>query len=127
MLRGQRVLILVDELVFGLGLAHELEVAEARVIGPVTTASLALELLQRSAVDAAVLDYRQGQRGTSSEVTLALAVNGIPFLFHTDSPLETAMAYLGIPLVEKTAPVSQLVAAIQHLLATSNSRRLVSE
>jgi hypothetical protein len=127
MLRGQRVLILVDELIFGLGLARELEVAEASVIGPVTTASLALELLQRSAVDAAVLDYRLGQRGTSSEVTLALAENGIPFLFHTDNPVETAMAYPGIPLVEKTAPASELAAAVQLLLATRNSRRLVPE
>jgi two-component system, response regulator PdtaR len=81
-LSGWRVLVVEDEPLIALDLRDTLEGWGCRVIGPVATASAALELVKESLPDCAVLDVNLG-RETSEPVAAALRSRHCPFIVMT--------------------------------------------
>jgi DNA-binding response OmpR family regulator len=81
--RGLRVLIAEDEYLLADDLRRELEAAGARVLGPVPSVAMALDLLQApDAPDVAVLDVNLGGEHVYP-VAEALRARGVPFVFVT--------------------------------------------
>jgi DNA-binding NtrC family response regulator len=81
-LDGRSVLILEDEPVIGFALEDMVETMGGRVCGTAFRVAEALDLLDRHACEAAILDVNiAGERSYS--VADALAARGIPFIFAT--------------------------------------------
>jgi CheY-like chemotaxis protein len=74
-----RILIVEDETLVAIEIAQVLNGAGFDVVGPVRSVCAALELLERSGCDAAVLDINLGTE-TSEPVALALRKHGTPFV-----------------------------------------------
>jgi DNA-binding response OmpR family regulator len=113
-LEGLRVLVVEDDPIIALDVASSLTMAGATVLGPAYTVSKALELIACSPVDAGVLDYRL-EAETASPVAHRLVAMEIPFLFHTSSSSNPALAHPGVPIVDKPTRPEQLVAAVNAL------------
>ena len=116
-LDGLRVLVVEDDPIIALDVASSLTVAGAIVLGPAYTVSQALELIDRSPVDAAVLDYRL-EAETASPIAHRLVAMEIPFLFHTSSSSSPALAHPGVLIIDKPTRPGQLVAAVNALTRT---------
>jgi CheY-like chemotaxis protein len=113
-LDGLRVLVVEDDPIIALDVAASLTVAGATVVGPAYTVRQALELVDRSPVDVAVLDFRL-EAETASPIAHRLVAMDIPFLFHTSSSSNPALAHPGVPIVDKPTRPEQLVAAVSAL------------
>ena len=74
-------------------------------------------MIDRSPMDAAVLDYRL-EAETAAPIASRLVSLGIPFLFHTSSTTNPALAHPGVPIVDKPTRPEQLVAAVNALPRT---------
>ena len=82
LLKLASILIVEDEPFVALELKASVEEAGGRVVGPVGSAVAALELLEREAVAAAVLDV-QLRDGIVTPVVSALVRLGIPMIFQS--------------------------------------------
>ena len=82
LLRLASILIVEDEPFVALELKASVEEAGGRVVGPVGSAEAALELLEREAVAAAILDV-QLRDGIVTPVVSALVRLGIPMVFQS--------------------------------------------
>jgi CheY-like chemotaxis protein len=81
-LAAKRVLVVEDEYLVAMDLSAWLEAAGAHVVGPASNVNAALEALQCSELDGAILDVNL--RGEMAyPVADALAARGIPFVFTT--------------------------------------------
>jgi CheY-like chemotaxis protein len=79
---AKRVLVVEDEYLVAMDMSAFLEAAGAHVVGPASNVSAALEVLQRTELDGAILDVNL--RGEMAyPVADALAARGIPFVFTT--------------------------------------------
>ncbi|MFT4252635.1 MAG: HWE histidine kinase domain-containing protein [Caulobacter sp.] len=81
-LRDQRVLVVEDEALVAMELARVLALAGAQVIGPAGDVEEALELIESSLIDRAVLDVNLGGRMVTP-VARALSERAIPFVYLT--------------------------------------------
>lgn len=79
------VLLVEDNFIVGLSLAMELEAEGFRVIGPVGRVVPALQLVEQTPVDAAVLDVDVAGE-LSFPIAEALLAKGIPVAFVTAHP-----------------------------------------
>ncbi len=111
-LEGLRVLIVEDDPIIALDVAYHLRGAGADVIGPAYNLAHAARLIEASAIDAAVLDYRL-ETETATPVAYRLTALGVPFLFHTSSRGQPELEHPGVPIVDKPTRPGQLVAAIK--------------
>jgi CheY-like chemotaxis protein len=85
LLRGKRYLVLDDEFLIALDIQQILELAGAKHVASVASASEAIELLRREPkFDIAVLDVKLGaSEDNSLGVASVLAKAGTPFVFLT--------------------------------------------
>jgi DNA-binding response OmpR family regulator len=67
LLDGLRVLVVEDDPIIALDVTSSLARAGATVVGPAYTVALALDLIDCSPIEAAVLDYRL-EAGTASPI-----------------------------------------------------------
>ena len=100
-----RVLVVEDEWLIAADLAECLETAGVEVLGPVTTVSDALLLVEAAAaeggINAAVLDMNIGGAAVTP-VADALAAIGVPFLYATGYPTKHGRGrHDGAPLLQK--------------------------
>ncbi len=91
-LLGYLVLIVEDEPIISLDIAATLETAGAEILGPYSSANIALralaEISHGGEPDAAVLDVNLGGH-TSESVARELEKLSVPFVFHTGNfPVE---------------------------------------
>ncbi len=91
-LLGCLVLVVEDEPIISLDIAATLETAGAEILGPYSSAKIALsaleEIAQGSEPHAAVLDVNLGGH-TSEAVARKLITLSVPFVFHTGNfPVE---------------------------------------
>lgn len=114
LLFGLRVLVLEDDPIIALDVAQTLADAGATILGPAYRVAQALDLIERSAIDVAVLDFRL-ETATASPVAHRLSARGIPYLFHTSSRGGPAQAHPGVPIIDKPTHPERLVAAIKAL------------
>ena len=114
LLLGLRILVVEDDAIIALDIAGTLADAGATVIGPVYRVARALDLLETSAIDIAVLDYRL-ESETISPVADRLSTQGIPYLFYTSSRSQVEQAHPGVPILDKPTRPEQLVVALKAL------------
>jgi CheY-like chemotaxis protein len=112
------VLVLVDEWLIAELLQDALVEAGYRVLGPVSRVHEALQLLENSTPNIAVLDV--SLRGeTSFEVARALAERSIPFVFMTGYVSNDLMGeFRGRPVLNKPVDDAKLLSCIATALAS---------
>jgi PAS domain S-box-containing protein len=74
-----RILIVEDEVLVAVEIAHVLTGAGFEIVGPARSVAAALELLKQHSCDAAVLDINLGSE-TSEAIALNLTASGTPFV-----------------------------------------------
>ena len=117
-LSGCRVLVVEDEYLIASEVKRWLRSAGAEVIGPVSRADLALDLIAERKPDAAVLDVNLGDGDTVYPVADRLGVLGVPYLFATgDVRVSGASPGASRPILEKPFVASELVRALTKLVA----------
>lgn len=114
-LSGKRILVVEDNYILAMDVCHWLEDAGAQVVGPVSNAEHARELLSHGQVDRAVVDINLGQ-GPTYEVAHSLAEHGVLFVLttgydHSAIPVE----HQGMPRLEKPFRGPDLVQALLRL------------
>jgi CheY-like chemotaxis protein len=78
----KRVLVVEDEYLVAMDMSTYLEAAGAQVVGPASNVNAALEVLERTELDGAILDVNlHGEM--AFPIADALAARGIPFVFMT--------------------------------------------
>jgi CheY-like chemotaxis protein len=113
-LTGLRVLVVEDEPVVAMCLEDILEELGCVTIGPASRLAEGLELAERGALDAAILDINLfGERSTP--IAEALRARGVPFVFASGygSPPEG----FGAAMIGKPYRAAEIDAALRGLLA----------
>ncbi|PSC02680.1 hypothetical protein SLNSH_22725 [Alsobacter soli] len=121
-LQQSRVLVLEDQYLLAMQVEEDLQSKGAQVVGPVATASEALELIESTEIDAAVLNVRL-KNGTSFAVADELLRRGVPFVFVT--AFEQQMlpeTYVSIPHLTKPLKPTELVTALLALVSANAER-----
>jgi two-component SAPR family response regulator len=111
------VLVVEDEMLVGMELKSLLERQGCAVIGPASTVSRALALLDHEQVDAALLDLNlNGEPATP--VAAALTTQGVPFVLVTGySEAQSSQPELqNATRVDKPVNHQDLVRALAHVL-----------
>lgn len=114
-----KVLIVEDEWLIAIDIATTVEGCGYEVLGPAHTVATALEILESSRVDCAMLDVNlRGE--TSYPVADALAGRGIPFAFlsgYASSHLRSC--YQAHPLLSKPVDHDALCVELERMLRSS--------
>lgn len=112
-LAGKRILVVEDEFLIALMLADALQSEQAKVVGPVNTHEAGLALIQREAIDAAVIDLNL--RGVRNDALGSeLRRRNIPFLIATG--YGKASQTLAAPVLNKPFTAERFIAALSDLL-----------
>lgn len=123
LLNGKRCLVLDDEFLIALDIQQILELAGAKHVASVATASEAMELLRREPkFDLAVLDVKLGwSEGNSLDVAAMLAKAGTPFVFLTGMRVDNVHAkkFPQAPVVEKPYDALTLLDGAQRALKSA--------
>jgi CheY-like chemotaxis protein len=123
LLAGKRCLVLDDEFLIALDIQQILELAGAKHVASVASASEAIELLRREPkFDLAVLDVKLGDaEGNSLDVAAMLAKAGTPFVFLTGMRVDNVHAkkFPQAPVVEKPYDALTLLDAAQRALKSA--------
>ena len=120
LLTGKRCLVLDDEFLIALDIQQILELAGAKHVASVATASEAIALVRREAkFDLAVLDVKLGgSEDNSLGVASELAKTGTPFVFLTGMRVDNVHArkFPQAPVIEKPYDTMALLDAVQRAL-----------
>ena len=123
LLAGKRCLVLDDEFLIALDIQQILELAGAKHVASVASASEAIELLRREPkFDLAVLDVKLGDaEGNSLDVAAMLAEAGTPFVFLTGMRVDNVHAkkFPQAPVVEKPYDALTLLDGAQRALKSA--------
>ena len=123
LLAGKRCLVLDDEFLIALDIRQILELAGAKHVASVASASEAIELLRREPkFDLAVLDVKLGgAEGHSLGVAAMLAKAGTPFVFLTGMRVDNVHAkkFPQAPVVEKPYDALTLLDGAQRALKSA--------
>lgn len=114
-LAGCSILIVEDETLIALDLTVALEASGASVLRAVTLAK-AMELVQTTALCAAIVDFRLGAE-RSDRLCAELREHDVPFMLYTG---DTGHAQQDVPVVTKPASMPTVVATLTALI---NRRR----
>jgi CheY-like chemotaxis protein len=98
---AKRVLVVEDEYLVAMDVSAWLEAAGAHVVGPASNVNAALEVLECTELDGAILDVNL--RGEMAyPIADALAARGIPFVFTTGYDTRTMpVRFAGVKRCEK--------------------------
>jgi two-component SAPR family response regulator len=118
LLAGKQLLIVEDEILVALPLLEHLEMLQAHVIGPIGSVSKALQVLEATRVDAAILDVNLAGQYVWP-VAESLAAAGTPFLFLTGyiDAQSFPSTLRNIARVSKPSTPEQVVAVLKQLWA----------
>ena len=123
LLAGKRCLVLDDEFLIALDIQQILELAGAKHVASVASASEAMELLRSEPkFDLAVLDVKLGgAEGHSLGVAAMLAKAGTPFVFLTGMRVDNVHAkkFPQAPVVEKPYDALTLLDGAQRALKSA--------
>jgi DNA-binding response OmpR family regulator len=113
----QLVLVLEDEALIALNVQDELQDAGYEVAGPFSTCSAALEWLQTTTPDMAILDATL-KDGPCREIALELSRREVPFLIYSgyQEDRQLLSEFDHITWIEKPVPAGVLVQECQQLL-----------
>jgi CheY-like chemotaxis protein len=112
-----KVLVIEDEAVVALDLQRALREAGFRAVGPATTLADIQRLIERGAIDCAILDLDVDRRAPLPIADL-LAFADVPFVFLTaGSRPALPLQHRRRPVVEKPFNRSALLAAVEEAMA----------
>jgi PAS domain S-box-containing protein len=112
----QRLLIVEDDVIIAMEIADVLSKAGFSIIGPAHSVQHALDLLEHSPCDAAVLDINLGHE-TSERVVHWLAQRGTPFITTSGySRDQQPEVFKNAPFVSKPLRSAKLVAALRDIV-----------
>jgi PAS domain S-box-containing protein len=115
-LAGRRFLVVEDEPLIGLDIVAGLEDAQAQVEGPIGTVKEAIEIIERSALDGALLDANLRGRPVD-DIAAALTRRNVPFVFVTGhGPEGLPQAFQGVPILGKPCSRRQVLDAAAQLV-----------
>jgi CheY-like chemotaxis protein len=118
---GLRVLLVEDEMMVALLLETVLNDLGHQVVGPVARLERGLEVVEREAIDLAVLDVNIDGREVYP-IAAALEARGIPFIFTTGYGSDGLHpAYCDRPVLQKPYRSDDLKAAIGRVSGRSRS------
>jgi DNA-binding NarL/FixJ family response regulator len=116
-LRGKRILVVEDEPLVSMALVDELEQAEVDVVGPAASLEGALDLIDGSPIDAAILDIELQQKLIYPAADL-LAKRGVPFILTTGHDADVLpQKYARVPRSLKPAPVAEVLEMLARRMA----------
>ena len=123
--RGAAILLVEDEVLIAMAIGSEIEEEGGIVIGPATTTTEALNLIDECLttelpIAGAVLDANLLDRDVTP-VVLRLLDLGVPIVIHsaTGPPAEVLALIEAVPWIPKPTPVAKLVAALCQEIARS--------
>ena len=120
-LSGRRILVVEDERLIALDLQDILETWGCVVVGPVATASAALDLVAGTAPDSALLDVNLAD-GTSEPVAAALKAAGRSFVVLTAyQRTHLSGALRDAPLLSKPVDEKRLKVRLLDVLSGRNA------
>lgn len=109
----KRVLIVEDDALLALDIAHQMSDAGFEVVGPATSVAKALRLVAEIGCDVAILDVNLGKE-TGAPVALELKARGTPFVVLSGySSEQHPAAFQGAPFLAKPARPDVLVAMLR--------------
>lgn len=117
-LQERNILVVEDDLIIALHLEQTIAEAGGYPIGPASTVSDALRLLNTERVDGAILDIDLHHE-VATFVVDALLDRGVPFVFHTGAgvPLELQQRCPDVPVHTKPVAPQALVTSLASLFA----------
>jgi CheY-like chemotaxis protein len=117
-----RVLVLEDEPLIAMMVKEWLEELGCETVGPAATVAKALDLIEGSPVDAALLDVSLRDQDCS-RVAEALAKQGVPFAFASGGPTDGFASRYGQALsLPKPYDFDSLRKVVGHLLPSAAMR-----
>ena len=123
---GGRVLVVEDEPLIAAEIATTLELVGFKIIGPTSSVSHALALMEGDGCDAAVLDVNLGHE-TSEPIARGLMSDGKPFVVVSGyTRAQLPQVFLAAPLIGKPLSPSVLEAEVKRLVTTAALLRLHS-
>ena len=125
-LANRRILVVEDEFLIAAALCDMLEDAAAVVVGPVSTVTDAIQLLQAQPVDAAILDMNlNGQ--WSDPVAEDLRARRIPFVFTTGYGANERTERFGVRVVPKPYGWEEVEEQLAQAMLATEDRALLDE
>jgi ActR/RegA family two-component response regulator len=111
-LANKRVLVVEDDYLVAMDIARALERAGAEVIGPAPAVAAALDALERTVPDGAILDINLGGE-MAFPVADALIALGVPFIFATGYDAQVIpVRFTHVKRCEKPMASEQICAAL---------------
>lgn len=119
---GRRVLIVEDDYLIAVDMAHAFLDWGAQVVGPAGSVEAALQLVEDDGpIDGAVLDVNLGSARVYP-VADALMKRDIPFVFSTGYAQDLIPpAYSGVPRLEKPVRAAMLAEELLHRMERGSS------
>jgi DNA-binding NtrC family response regulator len=125
-LTGKHVLIVEDEYLIALDIAHSIAAQGAEVVGPVVTVNAALDAIAKRDVDLVILDLNLNGK-LSLPVADALADRQIPFVFTTGYGIRTVPArHASASFLQKPVSPSVVCDELERILAAQENSRPAS-
>jgi len=118
---GKRILVAEDEPFIGFDIIDAIEAAGASALGPAGTVKAALQLLESSQIDGAILDVNLLD-GDISPVIEMLLLRAVPFIIHTGAGLTETLRnnHSGLTVFYKPTSPDVLVETIRGMIAELN-------
>jgi DNA-binding response OmpR family regulator len=111
-LAHKRVLVVEDDYLVAMDIVRALERAGAEVIGPAPAVEAALDALEQTAPDGAILDINLGGE-MAFPVADALLARGVPFVFATGYDAQVIPSrFIHVKRCEKPMASEQICAAL---------------
>ncbi len=110
--QATKVLVVEDEMFIALDLSATLQEAGFDVMGPFHDSHSALDAINMSPPDAALLDVNLGRFGTSDAIADLMASKGRPFAFITGykaTGASTLERYPAAPCLSKPVEMAQVI------------------
>ena len=118
-----KVLVVEDEALIAMEIAHVLRKADFEVLGPVRAVAEALTLIEENGCDAAVLDINLSGE-TSEPVARKLLAKGTRFVTLSGySRAQHPPIFAGVPALAKPLRAALLVAEIKRCIASKEDRQ----
>ena len=118
-----KVLVVEDEALVAMEIAHVLRKADFEVLGPARAVAQALSLIEEHGCDAAVLDINLSHE-TSEPIARKLLANGTRFVTLSGySRTQHPPIFDGVPALPKPFQAALLVAEIKRCLASKKNRQ----
>lgn len=116
-LRGLRILVVEDEALLSMALVDEIEEAGAQVAGPAASVEGALDIIDITSIDGAILDVEL-QKKLVYPVADRLIELGVPFVLTTGHDAEVLPErFAGVPHSAKPAPAIEALALLAGLIS----------